>query len=147
MLKSRIIELLDTIPLKSKIYAEAKPVDSGASTSDVTIHRRACALLDPPSHGNYAQAFVQLRWPLPSLVYEPYIKMAYDHLSSRTINDDINGALLFQHPRWITKRGFLEALLLLPALRLDEVAKHVGIPVSHSYGIRTAVLECTRPTE
>jgi hypothetical protein len=49
MLKARIIELVDSIPLKSKIYAEAKVADRGATVSaaeDVMINRRACALLD-----------------------------------------------------------------------------------------------------
>jgi hypothetical protein len=127
MIKARINELVDTIPTKSKIYSE--PADH-AGTADLMINRRAHALLDAAFPWKYAQAFAQLRKLLPPIVTEFYIRTAYDHLLGRVTNGDINEALIIQHPRWTTKRGFLEALLLFPNLRLDEVAAHVGISVS-----------------
>jgi hypothetical protein len=63
-------------------------------------------------------------------VRESFIREAYDHATGRIQNDDILEARMFQHPRWESKRGFLEALLLLPDLRLDEVAARIGISVS-----------------
>ena len=128
MNKARIIELVATLPRKSKIYAEAK-ADGAPVECDVQIHRRACALLDPAFPWKYAQAFAQLRQPLPAIVDEHYIRAAHDHMSCRVINDEISEAQVVQHARWTTKRGFLEALLLLPNLRLDEVAVHAGLSV------------------
>jgi hypothetical protein len=128
MLKSRIIELVDSIPFKSTIYTE--PADRGISTSDVVINRRAHAIHDPAFAWHFAQAFVQLRQPLPAMVQEQCIKTAFEHLLNRSNNDSINEALVFQHPKWTNKRGFLEALLLLQDLRLDEVAAHTGLTVS-----------------
>lgn len=132
MLKSRILELLGTIPAESKIYAESADVPAGTPTiaMDVLLNRRALALLDPAFAWKFAQAFAQLRQPLPAIVSEPLIKQAYAHISGQAINEDINEAQIFQHPKWGNHRGFLEALLLLPDLRLDEVAKHVGVSVS-----------------
>jgi len=130
MFKSRIYALVETIPPAAKIYTEPKPVDGKdkpPTESEVIINRRAHALLDPAFPWHYAEAFAQLKQPLPGLVDEPWIKMAYDHILGRAINDDINEAQIFQHPKWETKRGFLESLLLLPDLRLDEVAGHAGI--------------------
>lgn len=133
MLKTRILELVDSIPPASKIYMDAKPGIPGATAltaADQMVHRQAHALLDPSFPWHYAQAFAQLRQPLPALVHEPFIKQAHTHLLHNASNDDIAGAQVIQHPRWTTKRGFLEALLLLPNLRLDEVAQHTGLPVA-----------------
>ena len=94
------------------------------------INRRAHALLDPAFPWHFARAFVLLRQALPAVVCEPNIKLAYEHLLNRAANEDITEAQIVQHPSWATKRGFLEALLLLPDLRLDEVAAYVGLPVS-----------------
>ena len=129
MNKARIIELVATLPRKSKIYAEAK-ADGAPVECDVQIHRRACALLDPAFPWKYAQAFAQLRQPLPESVVEHYIRAAHAHLSGRIINDEISEAQVMQHGRWATKRGFLEALLLLPNLRIDEIAVQAGLSVS-----------------
>jgi len=129
MNKARIIELVGTIPRKSKIYAEVK-ADGAPVECDVQIHRRACALLDPAFPWKYAQAFAQLRQPLPAIVDEHYIRAAHAHLSGRIINDEISEAQVMQHGRWATKRGFLEALLLLPNLRIDEIAVQAGLSVS-----------------
>ena len=129
MNKARIIELVGTIPRKSKIYAEVK-ADGAPVECDVQIHRRACALLDPAFPWKYAQAFAQLRQPLPESVVEHYIRAAHAHLSGRIINDEISEAQVMQHGRWATKRGFLEALLLLPNLRIDEIAVQAGLSVS-----------------
>jgi hypothetical protein len=129
MNKARIIELVGTIPRKSKIYAEVKEDEAPSIEGDVQIHRRACALLDPAFPWKYAEAFAQLRQPLPEIVDEHYIRAAHDHLSGSVIHDEINEAQVLQHGRWVTKRGFLEALLLLPNLRLDEIAAHAGLTV------------------
>lgn len=130
MLKSRINVLVELIPQKSNIYPDAKQAPRGAPPLDALIHRRACGLLDPAFPWHFAQAFAQLRQPLPTLVHEPFIKTAYEHLLNRAVNDDIIEAQIIQHPKWQTKRGFIEALLLLPELRLDEVAKYTGFLVS-----------------
>ena len=134
MLKARIFELVGSIPIASNVYSEAPPanrcVTSPPTPADVLINRRACALLDPSFPWKYAEAFAQLRQPLPAMVSEPFIKTAYDVLLHRTSDGSISEAQVFQHPKWANKRGFLEALLLLPSLRLDEVAKYAGISVS-----------------
>jgi hypothetical protein len=130
MLKSRINVLVELIPQKSNIYPDAKPAPRGATPPDVIIHRRACALLDPAFPWHFARAFAQLRQPLPALVHESYIKLAYEHIMNRAVNEDISWGQIIQHPKWQTKRGFLEALLLLPDLRLDEVAKYTGFSVA-----------------
>ena len=133
MLKSRIIELVSIIPPESRIYADATPVARGATPpaeADVAINRRANALLDPAFPWHYAKAFAQLRQPLPAMVHEPYIKLAYEHIMNRAINEDISWGQIIQHPKWQTKRGILEALLLLPDLRLDQVAAYTGLAVT-----------------
>jgi hypothetical protein len=130
MLKARINILIDLIPLESNIYTDPKQKVRGTTFSDLIIHRRAHALLDPAFSWNYVQAFAHLNQPLPAVVYEPYIKLAYGHTMNRAIDEDITEAQIIQHPRWVTKRGFLEALLILPSLRLDQVAQYVGLPIS-----------------
>ena len=134
MLKSRIIELLGTIPLKSTIYTGVMKPNGGKATgspaADVLINRRAHAILDPAFPWQYAKAFAELNQRLPAMVDEPCIRMAYQHLSGRVCSDDITEVQVFQHPKWKTKRGFLEALLLLPDLQLNEVAAHTGLCVS-----------------
>jgi hypothetical protein len=133
MLKDRIIELVSTIPLESNIYTDASPAARGAippTQAEAVINRLANALPDAAFPWHFSQAFAQLRQPLPAMVHEPYIKLAYEHILNRAVNEDIFEAQIIQHPKWQTKRGFLEALLLLPDLRLDEVAKHTGFLVS-----------------
>jgi hypothetical protein len=120
--------------VESKIYTQAVKPAAGKATvptaAEVLINRQAHALLDPAFPWQYAKAFAELHQPLPVIVNEPYIRMAFEYLSGRVNNDDIVEAQVIQHPKWATKRGFLEALLLFPNLRLDEVAAHTGLAVS-----------------
>lgn len=127
MLKARINTLVDLLPPAATIYSDRE--GGGAAQTDVVTHRRAHALLDPAFAWAFAQAFVQLDLPLPELVYEPYIKLAYAHASGRVRHEDVAESLIIRHPKWHVKRSFLEALLLLD-LRLDEVAAYVGLSVS-----------------
>lgn len=134
MVKAKIIELIGTIPVESKIYTQEVKPNGGKATvptaAEVLINRQAHALLDPAFPWQYAKAFAELHQPLPKIVDEPFIRMAHEHLSGRVNNDDIVEAQVIQHPKWTTKRGFLEALLLLPGLRLDEVAAHTSLSVT-----------------
>src|ERR1700722_4523015 len=129
MLKSRVNELVETIPLKSKIYMGGKPGTRAAKTSEVLINRRAHALLDPAFPWNFAQVFVRLNRSLPALVHESFIKLAYEHALGGNIAADLHEPLGFGNRIWKTKLGFLEALLLSDP-PLDGVAAHASLPVS-----------------
>jgi hypothetical protein len=130
MQKSRIIQLVNTLPQRSQIYAlqPARVVTSRVPT-DMLLHRRASALLDPAFAWHYAEAFAQSNQPLPETVTEPYIRTAHEYLMDQTWTDDFADALVLRHPNWELKRGFVEALSLFSDVRLDQISNYTGLSV------------------
>lgn len=131
MLPDIISKLVDNLPESSQLYLGSDYSGSKGST-DLRLHRRSKASMDPRFPWAYVMDHIRRDEPLPAIVdlYDlEYLTDAYCFQEGFVENDDLMRAMMWLQPEFDNFRGCLEACLLLRDTSLEQIAEHFRINI------------------